>query len=142
VLSGAAGQRRRLQLDRQLSLGVATKRLQDAALGCAIVVTGAPPNLARGVGNGVRAFSRQLSDYKAGGDLIATALEAGGDGIRARDEQDFLAPLPTLTDAQRGSLRESIATVYPAHPWLRRLVAEGRARVPVRVGTTDWAVGR
>lgn len=41
--------------------------------------------------------------------------------IRPRDEQDFFALLPTLTDPDRGWLRESLGTVRPDHPWLPHL---------------------
>lgn len=59
--------------------------------------------------------------YKAGGDL--PAAWAAGDGIRARDEQDFTALLPTLSEAQRRWLRESLAAVRGEHPWLPRLAS-------------------
>lgn len=61
--------------------------------------------------------------YKAGGSLTAAEIEAGGAGIRPRDEQDFFAVLPTLTEARRAWLRESLATVLPEHPWLDHLGA-------------------
>jgi hypothetical protein len=41
---------------------------------------------------------------------------------RPRDEEDFLALLPTLTDAARAWLYRSIATVHPRHPWLPHLL--------------------
>lgn len=61
--------------------------------------------------------------YKAGGDLTPAELAArrGGFRPRARDAQDFHALLSILTGAQRGWLREALATVAPAHPWLPRL---------------------
>jgi Aminoglycoside-2''-adenylyltransferase len=52
--------------------------------------------------------------YKGGGNLGG----AESDTFRPRDEQDFHALLPTLTDAQRSWLRDSLATVRPGHPWL------------------------
>jgi hypothetical protein len=61
--------------------------------------------------------------YKAGGHLTAAGAGAGGGGIRARDEQDFLALLPTLAEARRAWLRESLGRVLPEHPWLARLTA-------------------
>jgi hypothetical protein len=59
--------------------------------------------------------------YKAGGNLTTAEREAGGDGVRPHDEQDLFALLPTLTEAQRSWLRESLAKVQPAHPWLAHL---------------------
>lgn len=55
--------------------------------------------------------------YKAGGNLPAAELGE----IRARDEQDFAALLPTLGHAQRSWLAESLATAHPRHPWLAHL---------------------
>lgn len=62
--------------------------------------------------------------YKAGGNLTSSEIEAGLDGLRARDEEDFVALLRTLTGAQRGWLRDSLARVLPEHPWLPRLGAQ------------------
>jgi hypothetical protein len=59
--------------------------------------------------------------YKAGGNLTAAEREACSGTPRPRDEQDFFALLPTLTGAQRAWLRESLAAVQPAHPWLTYL---------------------
>lgn len=59
--------------------------------------------------------------YKAGGGLTAGELQAWSGGFRSRDEQDFLALLPTLTEAQRSWLRESLARLRPEHPWLAHL---------------------
>jgi hypothetical protein len=42
-------------------------------------------------------------------------------GGRFQDEPDFLAFLPHLTEEQRCWLRESIALLYPDHPWLSEL---------------------
>jgi hypothetical protein len=39
-------------------------------------------------------------------------------GTRPRDEVDFAALLPLLTEAERGWLRDAIAAVDPAHRWL------------------------
>jgi hypothetical protein len=55
--------------------------------------------------------------YKGGGNLTG----AEGDTLRPGDEQDFHALLPTLTDAQRSCLRESLAKVRREHPWLAHL---------------------
>jgi len=42
--------------------------------------------------------------------------------LRPRDEADFAALLPLLTDEQRAWLREAVSSVYVGeHPWLRRL---------------------
>jgi len=38
--------------------------------------------------------------------------------MRRRDERDFLALLPHLTNKQRSWLREAISLVHPGHPWL------------------------
>jgi hypothetical protein len=61
--------------------------------------------------------------YKAGGHLTAAELESGGDAVRAHDEQDFVALLPTLSDTQRDWLRRALASARPGHPWLPRLGA-------------------
>jgi hypothetical protein len=61
--------------------------------------------------------------YKAGGNLTTAEVEAQSDAPRPRDEQDFHAVLPTLTEAQRSWLRESLAKVRPMHPWLAHLVS-------------------
>jgi hypothetical protein len=58
--------------------------------------------------------------HKAGGNLTAAELETRS-GTRSRDEQDFLALLPSLTQAQRSWLRGSLGKVQPEHPWLTRL---------------------
>ena len=38
--------------------------------------------------------------------------------LRRRDERDFLALLPHLTEEQRSWLRDAISLVHPGHPWL------------------------
>lgn len=58
--------------------------------------------------------------FKAGGDLTAPEIDAGG-GPRTRDEQDFYALLPVLTDLSRAWLRDSLSRVRPDHPWLAHL---------------------
>jgi hypothetical protein len=60
--------------------------------------------------------------YKAGGNLTSAEVEARR-SVRPRDEQDFLALLPTLTEAQRSWLGESLARVTPEHPWLPPLAS-------------------
>lgn len=59
--------------------------------------------------------------FKAGGNLTAAELKTHSGGLRPRDEQDFFTLQPTLTEAQRSWLRESLAKVLPAHPWLAHL---------------------
>lgn len=61
--------------------------------------------------------------HKAGGNLTLAEIEARGDRLRPRDEQDFLAVLPTLTGPQRAWLRESITEVQPGHPWVPHLAS-------------------
>jgi hypothetical protein len=61
--------------------------------------------------------------YKAGGNLTAAEIEAWSGGFRPRDEQDFFALLPTLAEAARSWLRESLAKVLPEHPWLAHLAS-------------------
>jgi hypothetical protein len=56
--------------------------------------------------------------YKASGNSTAAELEARNGQFRPRDEQDFAALLPTLTEEQFSWLRESLASVLPQHPWL------------------------
>jgi hypothetical protein len=68
--------------------------------------------------------------HKAGGNLTLAELEAGGDGLRPRDQQDFLALLPALTSPQRTWLRGALAKVQPGHPWIPRLVRQ--AGLPTR----------
>jgi hypothetical protein len=48
-------------------------------------------------------------------------LSGAESASRPRDEKDFLALLPTLTDAARAWLHRSIATVHRRHPWLPHL---------------------
>ena len=51
-------------------------------------------------------------------------------GRRPRDETDFTAALPVLTQAQREWLTDALGLVYgPGHPW--------RARLLVRPGETQ-----
>jgi hypothetical protein len=59
--------------------------------------------------------------FKAGGDLTAAEIDAGGGSPRPRDEQDFLALLPILTDPARAWLRHALTHTRPHHPWLPRL---------------------
>jgi hypothetical protein len=59
--------------------------------------------------------------FKAGGDLTAAALDAVDGSPRPRDEQDFLALLPVLTNPARAWLRDALARTRPHHPWLTRL---------------------
>jgi Aminoglycoside-2''-adenylyltransferase len=59
--------------------------------------------------------------FKAGGNLTTAELQAGGGLPRARDEQDFFALLPTLTDAARVRLRDLLTRTRPGHPWLAHL---------------------
>ncbi len=40
---------------------------------------------------------------------------------RAKDEPDFEATLPVLTEPARAWMRQALATVVPDHPWLDRL---------------------
>lgn len=61
--------------------------------------------------------------YKAGGHLTPAEAEASSDVLRPRDEHDFHALLPILTEAQRSWLRESLAKVRPEHPWLAKLAS-------------------
>lgn len=61
--------------------------------------------------------------HKAGGNLTAAEIAAPGGGVRPRDEQDFFALLPILTEPARTWLRDSIAKVLPEHPWLAHLAA-------------------
>jgi hypothetical protein len=59
--------------------------------------------------------------FKAGGDLTAVELDAGGGSPRPRDDQDFVALLPILTDPARAWLRDALARTRPQHPWLAHL---------------------
>lgn len=63
--------------------------------------------------------------YKAGGDLTRAEIQAHGGVVRprARDEQDFHALLPTLTETQRSWLGQSIASILPEHAWLTHLAS-------------------
>jgi Aminoglycoside-2''-adenylyltransferase len=63
--------------------------------------------------------------FKAGGSLTASEIAAGDGDPRPRDDQDFFALLPVLTDPARDWLREAIAQTRPEHPWLAHL-AEAR----------------
>lgn len=40
---------------------------------------------------------------------------------RAKDEPDFAATLPTLTEHRRQWMREALGSVAPDHPWIERL---------------------
>lgn len=42
-------------------------------------------------------------------------------GLRPKDQQDFNAARPLLSEAAAAWLRESLATVHPEHPWLTAL---------------------
>lgn len=59
--------------------------------------------------------------FKAGGGLTVTEMRTANTLFRHRDEQDFFALLPTLSEAQRSWLRESIGKIRPEHPWLVHL---------------------
>lgn len=59
--------------------------------------------------------------FKAGGGLSTTEMRSANKLFRHRDEQDFFALLPTLTEAQRSWLRESFRKIRPEHPWLAHL---------------------
>jgi hypothetical protein len=59
--------------------------------------------------------------FKAGGDLSAADMQTADKLFRHRDEQDFFALLPTLSEAQRSWLRESLGKIRPEHPWLVHL---------------------
>jgi hypothetical protein len=59
--------------------------------------------------------------FKAGGDLSVTDIRTTNKLFRHRDEQDFHALLPTLSEAQRSWLRESLGKIRPEHPWLVHL---------------------
>ena len=63
--------------------------------------------------------------FKAGAHLTAAEIAGSGAAPRPRDEQDFFALLPTLTEAARGWLHQSIAAVRPQHPWLLDLHGTG-----------------
>jgi hypothetical protein len=52
---------------------------------------------------------------------VVVFFKAGGDLMRDRDEQDFLALLPTLSEAQRSWLRVSLGKLRSDHPWLPHL---------------------
>jgi len=52
----------------------------------------------------------------------ATAYVGTKHHLRPRDEADFLALLPLLTDGHRAWLREAVSRVYEGeHPWLTQL---------------------
>jgi hypothetical protein len=53
--------------------------------------------------------------------LKATLYHGTKNYLRPRDEADFVALLPQVTDEQRGWLRGAISTVRVDHPWLERL---------------------
>jgi hypothetical protein len=59
--------------------------------------------------------------FKAGGDRSVNDMLTVNKLFRHRDEQDFFALLPTLSDAQRSWLRESLGRIRPEHPWLVHL---------------------
>jgi hypothetical protein len=59
--------------------------------------------------------------FKAGGDLSVTNMRTANKLFRHRDEQDFFALLPTLSEAQCSWLRKSIGKIRPEHPWLVHL---------------------
>jgi hypothetical protein len=59
--------------------------------------------------------------FKAGGGLSVRDMRTADKLFRRRDEQDFFALLPTLSEAQRSWLRESIGKIRPQHPWLVHL---------------------
>jgi Aminoglycoside-2''-adenylyltransferase len=60
--------------------------------------------------------------FKAGAHLTAAEIaNSSAAPRRPRDEQDFLALRPALTDASRAWLHQSIAAARPQHPWLSYL---------------------
>jgi hypothetical protein len=59
--------------------------------------------------------------FKAVGDLSVTDMRTANKLFRYRDEQDFFTLLPTLSDAQRSWLRESLGKIRPEHLWLVHL---------------------
>jgi hypothetical protein len=59
--------------------------------------------------------------FKAGGNPETLDTRPAHQLFRPRDEQDFLALLPTLTEAQRSWLREAIGKIRADHPWLAHL---------------------
>ena len=59
--------------------------------------------------------------FKAGGHLSVTERRAANKLFRRRDEQDFFALLPTLSEAQRTWLRASLGKIQREHPWLVHL---------------------
>ena len=59
--------------------------------------------------------------FKAGGNPETLDARPAHELFRPRDEQDFLALLPTLTDAQRSWLRTAIGRIRADHPWLAHL---------------------
>ncbi|WP_265446463.1 hypothetical protein [Flexivirga meconopsidis] len=40
---------------------------------------------------------------------------------RPKDEPDFAATLPTLTEDRRGWMRDALTAVVPGHPWIEQL---------------------
>ncbi|MFY1668352.1 hypothetical protein ACN27G_07720 [Plantactinospora sp. WMMB334] len=59
--------------------------------------------------------------FKAGGDLSVRDMRTTERLFRDRDEQDFFALLPTLSEGQCLWLRESLGKIRPEHPWLVHL---------------------
>lgn len=73
--------------------------------------------------------------YKAGGDLTPAEVATRNDQLRPRDEQDFVALLPTLTEEQLlapGADRKAAAPASVAAP--PRLLTSAR-RLAARVYT-------
>jgi len=63
-------------------------------------------------------------------------------GLRPKDETDFAAVLPVLTEAQRHWLADALARVYGEHPWLSRTRAGTPARGQARAGGDSGGVSR
>lgn len=59
--------------------------------------------------------------FKAGGSLSAAQMRTSEKLFRPRDEQDFFALMPALSQAQRSWLRESLGKIQREHPWLVHL---------------------
>jgi hypothetical protein len=59
--------------------------------------------------------------FKAGGHLTVEETAAAKRPFRQRDEQDFFALLPVLSDAARGWLRAAVGKIRRDHPWLGHL---------------------
>jgi hypothetical protein len=60
--------------------------------------------------------------FKAGGNRSAADMQTVKN-FRRRDEDDFFALLPTLTEEQRSWLRASLGKLGPEHPWSTHLAS-------------------